>query len=417
VFDLTGYDPDLLQPIDIQHNPPLIARSDETVRLVFDWVNTIYCTELQRYCWLEPVLFYTYGDSKAYQSMPLTIENVEGLESLVARLPATDQEGRPLRYYAEFAVPEAGYTLRYPVAGTIDVFTTDDFIPVELPIENAVKPGEEVYDFFWGYGPDKVRQATYESYPQRVGPPALDVADDGRIALMDPVNGRIILFNPSADSYSSFPLPFTYGFWADLAFDPEGRLMVCDFQGVENEATLGPDPCCYLLNPDGKLDVTTPVYVRSPSNMTKNLKILDYWDSRLVAPFNSQGKANSREVQRRKETWDYPKRYVEGLDPFVAHFADLKEGVAFEVRSASPLGVITDFEKTPQGYIMAFSLGDRIRAVWINPAGGVQKDITLPKGMYSEINFNGQVAVAQDGSLYAMSSTERGIEIHYEEAP
>lgn len=50
VFDLTGYDPDLFQPIDVAHNPPLIARLDETVTLVFDLTNTIYCTELERYC-------------------------------------------------------------------------------------------------------------------------------------------------------------------------------------------------------------------------------------------------------------------------------------------------------------------------------------------------------------------------------
>jgi hypothetical protein len=109
--------------------------------------------------------------------------------------------------------------------------------------------------------------------------------------------------------------------------------------------------------------------------------------------------------------------YLEGEDPYIAHYADTKAGVAFVVHSVSPLGVLTEFDQTPQGYIMTFSLGDRIRAVWINPAGNVLKDVTLPNGLYSEINFNGQVAVAQDGSLYAMSSTERGIEIHFVEAP
>src|SRR3990172_6316994 len=100
VFDLSGYDPDIFQPIDLSHNPPLIARSDETVRLMFSLVNTIYCMELQRYCRLESLLFFTYGDAEAFQTIPLTIENVNWMEPLVARLPATDQEGRPLRYYA-----------------------------------------------------------------------------------------------------------------------------------------------------------------------------------------------------------------------------------------------------------------------------------------------------------------------------
>ncbi len=86
---------------------------------------------------------------------------------------------------------EEAYTLRYPVAGTIDLFATPNFIAVELPAQNAVESGDKVYTFFWGYGPDKVRQAYYEGYPHRVGPPAMDVAKDGRIALMDPVNERV----------------------------------------------------------------------------------------------------------------------------------------------------------------------------------------------------------------------------------
>lgn len=410
-MDLSGYDPDLFSPLDVSHNPPLIARSDETVNVVFELTN-IFCMRFPISCIPEGILYYAYGDDGEFQTIPLANKIVDEMESLVAMLQATNQKGESLRYYAEFTVPEAGYTQRYPGAGTIDLFTTDDFIPVELPGENEVKPGEKVYDFFWGYGPDKVRQATYEGYPQRVGPPAMDVAEDGRIALMDPVNERILIFNPVEGSHASYPLPFTYGFNADLGFDQEGRLMVCDYQGEEVAATLGPDPVCYLLDAVGSLVASASVYVRSPVKITRDSKILDYADSRLVVPFTSQGQPNSREVQRQKETWEFPLRYVEGEDPFVAQYADVMEGVAFEVHSASPLGVLTEFEKIPQGYIMTFSLGDRFRAVWIDSSGSVLKDVTLPKGQNSEINFNGQVAVTQDGSLYAMGSTERGIEVH-----
>lgn len=410
-LDLSRYDPDLFPPIDISHNPPLIARVDETVDLVFNFANT-FCMQFPVSCMPQGTLYYAYGEDGEFQSMALADEMVEEMESLVAGLPAADQNGESLRYYAEFAVPEAGYTQRYPGAGSIDLFTGAELVPVELPVENAVEPGEVVYDFFWGYGPGMVRQATYEGYPQRVGPPALDVSDEGRIALLDPVSERILIFKPNEGSYASYPLPFTYGFFADLAFDPEGRLMVCDYQGEEVEETIGPDPVCYLLDPDGQLVASTPVYVRSPAKITGDRKILDYADYRLVAPFNSQGQANSREAQRQKETWEFPLHYVEGQDPYLARYADVQEGVAFEVRSASALGVLTDFERTPLGYLLAFSLGDRIRAVWIDDAGAVLKDVTLPKGQHSEINFNGQVAVTQDGSLYAMGSTERGIEVH-----
>jgi hypothetical protein len=415
VLDLSGYDSDIFPPIDVSHNPPLIARSDEMVVLVFDFAN-IFCMNFPVSCIPEGVLHYSYGETNG-ETIPLEYEIVDEMESLVARVPATDQDGNALRYYAEFSVPEAGYTQRYPGAGTIDLFTTEKFIPVELPVENMVKPGEVVYDFFWGYGPDKVRQATYDGYPRVVGPPALDVADDGRIALIDPVNERILIFDPNEGSYSSYPMPFAYGFLADLAFDQEGRLMVCDFQGEEVEGTFGPDPFCYLLHANGSLVASAPVYVRSPSKLTKNLKILDYSDSKLVAPFNSQGGANSREIQRQKENWEFPLRYVESQDPFVARFADVKKGVVFEVDSDSPLGVLTEFAETPQGYIMTFNIGDQIRAVWFDPSGIVLKEVTLPNSQFSEVNFNGQVAIDQNGSLYFLESTKNGMFVHFVDAP
>ena len=59
---------------------------------------------------------------------------------------------------------------------------------------------------------------------------------------------------------------------------------------------------------------------------------------------------------------------------------------------------------------------EQIRAVWIDPDGKVLKDVTLPSGEYSNLSLN-RVAVTQDGSLYVMSSTKNGIEIHFEEAP
>ena len=415
-LDLAGYDPDIFPPIDVSHNPPLIARSDEPANLVFNSINS-FNMQVPINPIPEGVLHYTYGDAETFQALPLKYEIVEEMESLVARLPAANEAGRSLRYYAEFSVAEAGYTQRYPGAGTIDVFTTDNLIPIELPVENAAEPGEIVYDFFWGFGPDKVRYGLDQGGRYIIGALAMDVAGDGRIALMDPVNGRVIIFDPREGSYGSVPMPFTFNNNADLGFDTAGRLMICDFAGQSIEGSFASIPYCYRINTDGELEASTPAYVNSPANITTGHRILDYDDYRLVVPFDAEGQPNSREAQRDKETWGYPKLYVEGQDPYIARYADRKAGVAFEVHSASPLGVITEFEKTPQGYLMVFSLGDRIRGVWIDPAGEVLKDVTLPDDEFTEINFNSQAAVGADGSLYVMSSTKRGIEIHFISAP
>jgi hypothetical protein len=337
------------------------------------------------------------------------------MESLVARLPATDQKRGSLRYYAEFSVRAAGYTLRYPAARTFELLATSNFTSVELPAQNAVARGEKVYNFFWGYGPDKVRSTTYEGYPIRVGPPAMDVANDGRIALLDPVNDRVIIYSPNEESYSSIPLPFSYKYYGreDIQFDRDGRLVILDLFGEAIEGTPYSIPHGYRLLLDGSVEDETAVFVKSPTKFTKDLKVLDQYDYRMVAPFNSLGVVNSREAQRQKQAWEYPYRYVAGLDPYVARFADVKKGAAFEVHSVSPLGSIMGFEERPGGYIMTFFIGDQIRAVWLDPSGIVMKDVTLPNGLYSEVNFDGQVTITQDGSLYIMSSTPRGIEIHF----
>ncbi len=91
-------------------------------------------------------------------------------------------------------------------------------------------------------------------------------------------------------------------------------------------------------------------------------------------------------------------------------FADWEKGIAFTVRSASKLGAISVFEKTPQGSVAVFE-GDQLRAIWFNEAGKVMKDVTLPKEEYSEINPFGRSAITPDGSLYFLRSTESGIEV------
>jgi hypothetical protein len=284
-----------------------------------------------------------------------------------------------------------------------------------------VEPGDEVYNFFWGYGPDKVRFIDYSPDGHRAGPPALDVASDGRIALMDPIDERIILFNPDEGSYLSVPLPFTYKFSGNLAFDQEDRLMVCDFVGEADQSSGVNIPYCYRLLLGGDLDVAAPVYAKFLEKIIGDHQVLDGYDGRLLAPFNAAGEANSREAQRGRQPWEFPYRFVEdaqGLSPFLARFADTKAGVAFDVHSDAGLGALVGFEKTSHGYLMIFSSGyEQIRAVWIDPMGKVLKDVTLPNGQFSEMSFDGQTAVAQEGSLYVMSSTKRGIEIHFEGAP
>jgi len=84
--------------------------------------------------------------------------------------------------------------------------------------------------------------------------------------------------------------------------------------------------------------------------------------------------------------------------------------------SPPPLGAITYFEKTPQGYVAIFHF-DKIRAVWFDMDGNVLKDISLPNNQFSEIQVHGQVSIDNGGSLFILCSTPQGIEVRYIKAP
>ncbi len=149
-------------------------------------------------CQVKPLLYYSYGDEADFQSMPLTSE--------ITQLPAADKAGRALRYYAEFSFPEAGYTQRYPAAGTIDLFAPANFVFIELSAEKDVAPGNKVYTFPWGSDPHAIGIADEERV--QVGLPAVDVDSAGRIALLDPANERVLIYDPRNETYSNIPLPF-----------------------------------------------------------------------------------------------------------------------------------------------------------------------------------------------------------------
>lgn len=328
----------------------------------------------------------------------------------------TDQDGNLLRYYPEAFDNGINLTIRYPVAGRINTLVVDDLIPVEFAAQKPVEPGELIFSLPWGSGPTSVGLTKREGYPMREGPNAIAV-DNGRIALLDHVNGRILTYNPSDQSFTSLLLPFEYiEVGTMLQFDRDGQLAVLDPVGKLMESTTVHVPKLYRMTSDGSVTQVAPVYVHYPLQFSQDLWVLDGADSRLVIPFDTSGRVNSREIQRQKRDQVLPFRYVEGRDPYLARFGDTLAGLAFEANSVSPLGAITQFVKTPHGYLAVFH-GDWIRAIWWDPAGKIPKDITLPNDQFSEVYFLSRVATDQEGSIYVLESTPKGIEVRFVKAP
>jgi hypothetical protein len=416
-IDLRRYDFDVYPPIEISHNPPVIVRADETVNLGFD-VRSRYCRQLPNLtCTRNVIFFVSYGDRNDFAPITLVAYSQEGFDYSIA-LPARDESGRLLRrYYLQVTDPQVGLDIRYPIAGAVDLFVAARLIPVDLPAQKPVETGELALGLPWGDDPEAVglRQQR-EGYPWRQGPVAMDVADDGRIALLDLVKKRLLIFDPTKKGFTTIPVPFKLLNYPDVQFDRNGQIAVFDPKGepLGDQSTVD-IPRLFRFLPDGQMGAVAPVFIRWPGRLNKDLQVFDTGDARLVTPFSASGEANSREIQRQKQSPRLTMKYMlETVND--VRFADWEKGIAFAVHSVSRLGAIICFENTPQGYVAVFE-GDQLRAVWFDEAGKVLKDVTLPKEEYSEIKPVGRTSVTPDGSLYFLRSTENGIEVRFVKAP
>lgn len=398
--DLSRFDWDVRPPILIDHNPPLIAKAGEIVALRF--------SSLCRYtspCTFNANLYYSYGESNDFTS--LSLYRVNGANgNWTTNFPAPDAGRKSLQsYYLQVYDPKADLGIRYPLAGTIDLFVASEFISIDLPAQRPAETGKLALKLPWGDGPEAVGLLKRHEYPPVVGPLDMDVADDGRIALLDAVNERVLIFDPAENKFTTIPLPFTLLGRGYLRLEQDGRIAV--FNRDIPDILI---PRMYILLPSGQIGAQATVFARIPGRLTRDLKVFDHHDSRFVVPFNSSGAANSREVQRQKQSPELLIAYT----PDTVRFADVKIGLAFE----APTMYAVIFEKTPQGYVVA-SKGETFRAIWFDPSGVVLKDVTLPDDYFETEPdpYDKRLAVTSGGDLYVMNTTQNGVQILYAAAP
>ncbi len=407
--NLSNFDWDVRPPIDVSHEPPLIAKSNETVMLKF----SLACAYDRPPCNPTANLFFSYGERDKFNSQPLQ----QKTEGWVTNLPASDEKGQSLRYYLQVNDPAAGLDVRYPLEGTLDLFTTPDFIRIDLSDQQPAEVRDLALKLPWGDGLEAVGLQKYDGYPPLVGPLAMDAADDGRIALLDYVNERILIFDPNEKMYLANPLPFKLQGRGDIQFDRNGQVAVFDPVGEPMDQSTVNIPQIYRLLSDGRVGVQAPVFVWIPGRLTQDLEVFDLRDRRFVAPFLSSGEINSREGQRHRRNPNLLYRYVKGLEPYVARFADVEAGLAFELHSVSPLGAIISLDKTLQGYMVVIEVQPQYRAIWFDRSGVVLKDVVLPDEYYTDMSFSSRTSVNSHGDLYVLNSTKTGVQILYVAAP
>ncbi len=294
-IDWSLYDPDLKPPIEIFHSEPLIVKSDEAIELKFKFLCVYQFMTPGANCDINAALFVSYNGTNNFTSIPLQEKITEEGKFWIAVLQASDENGKPFHYYLLVNDPQVGVDVRFPSGGTIDFLAVPSYIPVNLNDHTEAAQGELVLAIPWGSSLEKVGVQKRDGYPLREGPSAIDVAEDGRIALLDFVNERVLIYDPKDQTFSNIPLPFDYKGQGDLQFDRDGQLAIFDMVGEPIEQPTVYAPRLHRMALDGSVDQVAPVFATYPVALTKGFKVLDIFDWRFVEPFSSTGDVNSRE--------------------------------------------------------------------------------------------------------------------------
>ncbi len=395
--DASKFDPDVHPVLEVSHRPVVILRSDETAHLEFLFACGYFNGPGS--CHPTATLFTAWGDGP-FNSTVLDYTDLATID-----MPATDSNGKPLRYYVELQDPQAGTNARYPTVGFIEPTVVSSFVKVNTPAPEQVTP-EVVLQLPWGKGDGQVGRAIGSEGPS-FGPDAIDIGPNGTIAILDEVNNRVILADPKHGKMSNFPA--TLSGVGDVAIAATGQIFVLN-SAIEPDSSVNTNIThLYRFGPNGKLQAKVPIFAELPSMIMGTRSVFDGEDNRTVTPMDDQGHARSREEQRASRA--KPELRIDLADATHARLADEAGGRVFEVSADADLGLIPLFERAAGDYVVVFQVSDGFRVLRFDHAGTVLRNVSVAATGVEGANPGGQVAVGPDGSVYILTSTPTGIEI------
>jgi hypothetical protein len=360
-------------------------------------------------CPVDLTLWAAWG-AGPFRQIPLEVVDHDTLQVWAASLPASDLSGAPLRYYVEAAHPMLAEPVRRPVVGWIEPAVVDSFTPVDLEMARSVQP-DIVVDAPWGAGPrafglnDGSEQAT-------IGPAALDVADDGAIAVLDSVNHRLVAIGVDGSSRS---FPVETGNVADVEVDESG-FAVLDLVGVGASDSSVRIPQLMQFDPDGKLRSQAQVFALQPRALLSSERVLDASASSAIRVIGSQDEPMDRLAQRASSE-PSPLR-VQVISNDRVRLVDSGNGVAFEMTaSRDQLGAVPEFARWDGGYVVIFEQTGTFRSVWIGADGAVISDLMIPNRSYSVFLPQARTSVTSNGDVYILDSTREGVQVERLAAP
>lgn len=402
--NLGGYDPYINPGVNITHVPPIIARTGDSVRLEF-LLDCGYTIDADLPCDSTAILYVAFGPEDKFSPIGLTKEDHDSLEVLVAELPAADDNGQALQYYIEIDNPATKIHSRYPLYGAIELMVVPSFTKIDLPYAGPIVSGDLVVNATWGGGLREVGLSNKE-HPSPMGPDAFDIAPNGDIALLDEVNKRVLLFNLSTGETSSYPINLKG--WGDLAFNSTGQLLILDLVGdssSDNQAS----PQLYLLDFITKsARHIGPVFVNGAIDLKADNIIVDNNLGRVTRPIDLLG--NIRSPEEQFKGYYKAQLLTRWQDDFRSLFADIQQGLVFDIQSVEPLGAIGHFSKIGDSYIVVFE-GKYLRILWLDNSGQIVNDVSVPNQAQNPFYPHGRFFVSDDGSVYYLNTIPSGMEI------
>lgn len=398
-LDLSRFDDEMNPAIYVDHLSPVVVKAGETFGLEFA-LSCAY-TDIFPDCLPNATLFVANAPNRKFTPVQLEQDNQTGSRVWKTTLVAPMKKGQSVEYYLEVFEPQGNVNFRYPSSGTIQVNVVETFSEVLVPPSLGITTGEIVLQLPWGN--DQSSVGLFEDETMIAGPGAFAISTKGEIALQDPVNRRVLLYNPESDTFQSFPVHLSDA--GDLEFQTDGSLLVANFFGEKTDGEESIIPQLYRIKADrGAIEHIGPIFARIPFYIMKDASVLNR-DDILVKPMNAQGKGRTQEEQ--KNDRGIPPLGIRWMDDNRSLFSDPKAGVAIETSSVSPSGFISHFVKTNDGYVIVFR-SDVMHVLWLDREGKLMSDTTVKPELYTEWNPYTLVKVTPHGEVWYMSSTQDG---------
>jgi hypothetical protein len=390
------------------HTPIVLLRPGETATLAFDTV----CG-----CEATGVVYVRPHNALKFSAVPLVARR----SVLTADVdPTVAQAG--FAYYAVISDPAHGLSVTIPrggAAGPHRVWALSDVpaIPMgEHQFGSVRKPSQVSLQTTWGAGVAQAGLVPPEK-GARAGPASFDVLPDGRVALLDQVNGRILLGDGQGGAPSqAFPVPVTT--LADLRVNAKGGYFVLQepIRGTEF-------PVLRILTSAGAVQSVVPVPERIAPQLAAvaDLPLAHQYPSDMWMPLTDRGstKALSPAVQAARAAEGTPtadgQLVVKAMrhEVRVAEVAGDRVKRAWVLTSDTDLGEVQLAEPLRDGVLVVVRPFSETQAEFTAlylRGTGLERAFSVPAIEWADSESNSRFRL-RGRSLYELASAMEGVKI------